>query len=377
MIIEDYTLENCIRKDSCNVLYLTSKKYDPKKYLTKAYDRQKIEQTNVLRELRNEIIMLGHLKHPNIIILQDWKKSKKSYYIIYEYCNGGNLSQALEKYIEKFGKPFPEGIVQHLMLQIIDAFKYLHKKRIIHRDINLDNILLQYESEEDAKNLNLMKAQIKIIKFHYAIKYVDNSDPFYWDKPDINSKYKDPVLFEHLNNKKIRNTILNLQNDIWSIGCICYEMLTGKQIFCCDNMDEFMKIIEKGIYHIPISLSFEAISFINGILQYDIQKRFSAEELSKYDFLIKDANQFKKIDFEITGKINSGMLEIDIKNNSNIFSIFNKKYEILREQEKESKIKTETKNIQEKKEDNKISGKANEDSDLAEKNFYISENLFD
>ena len=154
-------------------------------------------------------------------------------------------------------------------------------------------------------------------------------------------------------------------------------MLAGKQIFCCDNMDEFMKIIEKGIYHIPISLSFEAISFINGMLQYDIQKRFSAEELSKYDFLIKDANQFKKIDFEITGKINSGMLEIDIKNNSNIFSIFNKKYEILREQEKESKIKTETKNIQEKKEDNKISGKANEDSDLAEKNFYISEDLFD
>lgn len=71
------------------------------------------------------------------------------------------------------------------------------------------------------------------------------------------------------------------------------------------------------------------------------------------------------------------MLEIDIKNNSNIFSIFNKKYEILREQEKESKIKTETKNIQEKKEDNKISGKANEDSDLTEKNFYISEDLFD
>ena len=154
-------------------------------------------------------------------------------------------------------------------------------------------------------------------------------------------------------------------------------MLTGKQIFCCDNMDEFMKIIEKGIYHIPISLSFEAISFINGMLQYDIQKRFCADELSKYDFLIKDANQFKKIDFEITGKINSGMLEIDIKNNSNIFSIFNKKYEILREQEKESKIKTETKNIQEKKEDNKISGKANEDSDLTEKNFYISEDQFD
>ena len=202
MLIDDYTLEKCIKKDTLNKLYLASKKDNPKKYLTKSYDREEIEQTNVLRELRNEILILGYLKHPNIIILQEVKKSKQSYYIIYEYCNGGNLSQALEKYIEKFGKPFPEEIVQHLILQIIDAFKYLHGKRIIHRDINLDNILLQYESEEDAKNLNLTKAQIKIIKFHYATKYVDISDPFYWDEPDINSKYKDPILFEHLNKKK-------------------------------------------------------------------------------------------------------------------------------------------------------------------------------
>ena len=224
------------------------------------------------------------------------------------------------------------------MHQIIDAFKYIHEGRIVHRDIDLDNILLHYENEEDAKNLNLMKAKIKITKFYHAIKIPKpenlwHSD-YYDDEPNVNSRYKDPALFEHLIQPKKRTIIINLQNDIWSIGCICYEMLTGKKIFCCDNMDEFMKNIEKGIYSIPITLSFEAISFINGMLQYDINRRFTASELSKYDFLVKDVNQFKKIDFEITGKINSGMLEIDIKNNNNIFSIFNKKYEILREKEK-------------------------------------------
>ena len=336
--IGNYVLEDFIKKDTLYEEYLTSKKDDPKKYLTKVYDRHNLDQSEEMRNLKNEIIFLQHLKHPNIIEFVEPKKSKKNYFIIFEYCNGGNLSQALEKYIEKYGKPFPEQIVQHLMHQIIDAFKYIHEGRIVHRDIDLDNILLHYENEEDAKNLNLMKAKIKITKFYHAIKIPKpenlwHSD-YYDDEPNVNSRYKDPALFEHLIQPKKRTIIINLQNDIWSIGCICYEMLTGKKIFCCDNMDEFMKNIEKGIYSIPITLSFEAISFINGMLQYDINRRFTASELSKYDFLVKDVNQFKKIDFEITGKINSGMLEIDIKNNNNIFSIFNKKYEILREKEK-------------------------------------------
>ena len=353
--IGNYVLEDFIKKNTLYEEYLTSKKDDSKKYSTKVYDRQNLEQSNEMRNLRNEIILLQHLKHPNIIEFVEPKKSKKNYFVIFEYCNGGSLSQALEKYIEKYGKPFSEQIVQHLMHQIIDAFKYIHERRIVHRDIDLDNILLQYENEEDAKNLNLMKAKIKITKFYHAIKIPKPENlwcsGYYDEEPDVDSRYKDPVLFEHLIQPKKRKIIINLQNDIWSIGCICYEMLTGKKIFCCDNMDEFMKIIDKGIYSIPITLSFEAISFINGMLQYDINKRFTASELSKYDFLIKDVNQFKKIDFEITGKINSVMLEIDIKNNNNIFSIFNKKYEILREKEKEEKIKLEKKNIQEKKED--------------------------
>ena len=120
--IGNYVLEDFIKKNTLYEEYLTSKKDDSKKYSTKVYDRQNLEQSNEMRNLRNEIILLQHLKHPNIIEFVEPKKSKKNYFVIFEYCNGGSLSQALEKYIEKFGKPFPEGIVQHLMLQIIDAF---------------------------------------------------------------------------------------------------------------------------------------------------------------------------------------------------------------------------------------------------------------
>ena len=153
MKLENYELEKCLGKGAFGEVYLTSKKDDPKKYATKKMDREEIEQGESMKYLRNEIVILQHLNHPNIVKFQEVKKTKKHFYIIMEYCNGGELSKALEKYQNKFGKPFPENIVQHIMRQIISAFRYIHEKHIIHRDVKLDNILLNYENEEDRKNI--------------------------------------------------------------------------------------------------------------------------------------------------------------------------------------------------------------------------------
>ena len=76
-----------------------------------------------LKYLNNEIIILQYLNHSNIIKFYEVKKTKKYYYIVMEFCNGGELSKALEKYQEKNNKPFPEELIQHFMRQIIDAFK--------------------------------------------------------------------------------------------------------------------------------------------------------------------------------------------------------------------------------------------------------------
>ena len=137
---------------------------------------------------------------------------------------------------------------------------------------------------------------------------------------------KDPSFLMNLNDKKRRRDI-DVDIDIWQIGLLCYEMLTGKMVFDSETKEEIAKKIENGIYYIPLTLSYETISFINGMIQYDFKKRLTASELSKHDFLNKNVSQFKKIDFDIPGKINSGMLEIDAINNSIIWSFFNKKDE--------------------------------------------------
>ena len=170
MKLEDYILEKKIGEGTFSEVWLTSKKDSPKKYATKMMDRDEIEKSEYMKYLKNEIAILQYLNHPNIVKFQEVKKSRKHLYIIMEYCNGGDLSNALQKYIKKNGKPFNEKIVQHFMKQIISAFRHIHEKKIIHRDVRLDNILLHYDNEEDQKNFNLIKANVKIIDFGFACR---------------------------------------------------------------------------------------------------------------------------------------------------------------------------------------------------------------
>jgi serine/threonine protein kinase len=178
MQIDNLLLEKCLGSGSFGEVYLTKKNGEKKYYATKKYERDKIEKTEAMKYLKNEINILQSLKHPNIVKYDDIKKTKKHFYIVMDYCNGGELSKALEKYQIKNGKPFPEYLVQYFMRQIISAFQYIHGQGIMHRDIKLENILLNYENEEDRKNLNLMKAQIKIIDFGFACKIQKNALTF-------------------------------------------------------------------------------------------------------------------------------------------------------------------------------------------------------
>ena len=77
--------------------------------------------------------------------------------------------------------------------------------------------------------------------------------------------------------------------DIWSIGVLCYEMLTGN-IFYGKNFEELRQSVKKGINSLPPNLSKECNSFINSMLQSDPNKRLSAKELLKHDFLVKHSN---------------------------------------------------------------------------------------
>ena len=324
MLVDNLYLEKCLGKGSFGEVYLTTIKGGDKnkKFATKKLDRDSLG-TEGLKYLKNEITILHELNHPNIVKFESIKKTKKHFYIVMEYCNGGELSGALEQYQKKYGKPFSQEIVQHFMRQIISAFKYIHEKKIIHRDIKLENILLNYETEKDKEDLNLMKADAKIIDFGFACQVSKSGLLYSTLGSPINM---DPIILKKLNSssKKARQLGYDQKADVWSLGTICYEMLIGKSAFDAEDMEELIQKIENGTYTVPTNLSKEVISFINGMLQYNSASRLTCEELSKYSFLTKEIKDFHPIDMKkVSKKVDKKGLNINVKSNRTIWAIFN------------------------------------------------------
>ena len=301
-VIDDLVLIKPIGKGNYGEVFLTQKKGRSEYYATKKMDRAKCEIPQNWNRLQHEIGILKILNHPNIVKFRGFKNTTNHYYLVTDYCNGGSLLSNLQKYKATYHKPFSEEIVQYLMKQIVSALKYLHFNKIIHRDLKLDNILVTFPNDYDKKSLNMMKATVKIIDFGFATKL---NGPLTFTALGTPTNM-DPQILTHIQTG-IPNAGYNEKADIWSLGTLCYEMLVGHIPFTGGNMEELFQRVKKGNYALPLTLSKEVVSFINGMLQQDPNQRMTAEQLSNHEFLTKHPSQFQPIDVrDISGTIGPG-----------------------------------------------------------------------
>ena len=263
-----------------------------KVYATKRLQKSRYEKNpKAYSYLVNEIEILSKLNHENIIRLYNSDLETPKYkYLITEYCNGGDLNGILEYYKDEKNRLFTEEEVQYIMRQIISGIKYLHvDNKIIHRDLKLENIMLHYENEEDRLQKNILKAKIKIIDFGFA-RYNEGTSvvgsPLYMD-PRILMK------LNRVDNKK--DFLYDQKVDIYSLGIICYYLLTGNPLFDVQSMEDLVKATEKGEFQISSNLSKEIISFLNNMLRYDPKKRLNIKQLSEHSFITKNVKDFSKV----------------------------------------------------------------------------------
>ncbi|NXH63979.1 NEK3 kinase, partial [Rhabdornis inornatus] len=204
---------------------------------------------------RKEAVLLAKMKHPNIIAFKESFEADGHLYIVMEYCDDGDLMQKIK---HQGGNLFPEDMILHWFVQMCLAVKHIHDKRVLHRDIKSKNVFLTQSGK--VKLGDFGSARLLAHPMSYACTYVGT--PY----------YVPPEIWESLpyNNK----------SDIWSLGCILYELCTLKHPFQAKSWKHLMLKICKGSYDpLPSHYSYELHYLIKQMFKRNPQNRPSASTI--------------------------------------------------------------------------------------------------
>lgn len=216
------------------------------------------------QQLINEVNILRELKHENIVRYHDKIVDKKNtmIYIIMEYCAGGDLSKVIQS-CRQSGKCISEENIWTIFMQIVLALYECHcsrkdKKIVLHRDLKPSNIFL--DEKQNAKLGDFGFAKAISNQSMYAHTYLGT--PFYMSPEQINeSEY-------------------NEKSDIWSLGCIVYELAALHPPFQAENqLSLALKIKEGQFGRIPAAYSEELMRSIRWMLKVDPKARPQVEDL--------------------------------------------------------------------------------------------------
>ena len=248
-------------------------------------------------EIQNEINILKKLSHPNIVKVYEFFDSPLNFFIITEFCKKGELFS----YIKNV---YQEKQLSVLFYQVFSGLVYLHEKKILHRDLKLENIMVA-ETEKDIITGDEY-FWIKIIDFGTAKIFEKNRA----ERSVIGSSYY--IAPEVLNKR------YNEKCDTWSIGVILYMTLVGSAPFDGKTDDEIIRRIKIGKYNKNDSRflqhSEEVRDLVSKLLEKDINKRLSAKEALNHPWFEKYQGR----------RLFSNFLPEDIK--PYIENLFNYKY---------------------------------------------------
>ena len=291
MIFENIQFKTKIGNGVYGEVYLGQDIVSKKNFAIKKISKSKLLNPQDEFCFNNEVYILKNLQpHPNLIKFHLMYERISNYYIIEEYCNGGNLEQNLIKYIKKHNKPFTEEISKYIIKNILYGLSNLNSQNIIHRDLKVENILLHFDNEEDLINQNLLNSKIKIIDFGFAKILKENK---FTDSIIGTPLFMDPTILKSMNEKKENDkNIYDKKVDIWSLGIISYYILLGNLPFQGKNINELFHSIEEKKFILPknqdIYLSKNCIEFIDKLLNININLRPSADEILLNDNWIND-----------------------------------------------------------------------------------------
>ena len=264
--MENYKIIKQIGKGNYGQAYLSRSKKDNNLYVIKTIDISNFNKEQLDNALY-EVNVLKSLNHPYIIKHIESFYEKNFLCIVMEYADCGDMSKLVISQ-QKIGVFLKEDIILNWFVQICFAVKYIHEQKILHRDLKLSNIFL------------CSSGDIKIGDFGIA-KILNNMDEY--AKTLVGTPY---FLSPELCLKKAYNQ----KSDIWSIGCVLYELMFLRHAFeANNNLGELILKILKGEFGKMNDGNFskESKQLVKDILVTDYNKRPGIDQILKINVLKK------------------------------------------------------------------------------------------
>ncbi|KXZ50571.1 hypothetical protein GPECTOR_16g746 [Gonium pectorale] len=261
--IDDFDIGKPLGKGKFGNVYLAREKQTKFIVALKVLFKSQLQQSNVEHQLRREIEIQAHLRHPNILRLYGYFYDKEKVYLILEYAARGELYKELVRC-----NHFDERTSATYILSLARALHYCHTKHVIHRDIKPENLLVGLNGE------------LKISDFGWSVHAPSNRRKTLCGTLD----YLPPEMVEG----KEHTTAV----DNWSLGVLTYEFLFGGPPFeAPGHQDTYRRIVRVDLKFPERSdVSPEAKTFIRKLLTKEAQQRLPLTQVENDPWIRANAD---------------------------------------------------------------------------------------
>jgi serine/threonine-protein kinase ULK/ATG1 len=261
-------------------------------YAVKCIDKNKIQGTKDLHNLQNEIAIMAEIRSPHVVALRDATKTQSNYYLAMELCNGGDL----DGFRKARGGFLQEQEARLILRQIMKGIQAIKEKNVMHRDLKLPNVMINFA--ELAPNI--------CTKGEFVLKdYIAHFD-FKTQHQTLTCKIADLGFARKLDEDQLAKTgcgtpllmapevlsgqLYNHKADVWSLGCLFYELLTGFMPFTGISHQNLRDNLKKGVFKIPksVKISLQGVSFLQACLQYETSKRISWQDIVSHPYIASE-----------------------------------------------------------------------------------------
>ena len=278
--MSDFKIERQLGKGSFSCVYLVTRKADQKIYALKSVTMDKLtkkEQQNSVNEVR----ILASVSHPNVIGYREafWDDSAQTLNIVMEYADDGDLQTKIHQ-MKKNNGVFEEETIWSYAIQMIEGLKALHDKKIMHRDLKSANIFLSKNKNKNKKICKIGDMNVsKVVK--EKVLMTQTGTPYYASPEVWNDK---PYSYK---------------SDLWSIGCVIYELCALRPPFKGKDLDELYVNVCKGkVDRIKKIYSDKLWNMILMLLQVDVNKRCNCDQFLNHPIITQKIKEMRMKDSE-------------------------------------------------------------------------------